>query len=58
MMNNDVAASAMKALPPVGMNLWQWFANHDINWWMAAATIGYIGLQAYYLIRNNGRRVE
>jgi hypothetical protein len=56
MMKNDIAASIVKAAPPTGTNLWLWLASHDINWWVAAATIGYIGLQVYYLIRNKGSR--
>ena len=53
---NDLAASAVKAAPPIGANWWFWFTGHDINWWVALATIAYICLQAFYLIRNNGRR--
>jgi hypothetical protein len=33
-----------------------WLTGHDINWWVAVATIAYIGLQAYYLIKNKGKR--
>ncbi len=54
-MKSDLAASAVKSMPPVGMNFWLWLQSHDINWWVAAATLAYIGLQAYYLIRNKGR---
>jgi hypothetical protein len=52
----EMAASAVKATPPVGANVWLWLAGHDINWWVALLTIGYIVLQAFYLIKNNGRR--
>jgi hypothetical protein len=52
----DAIASAAKAGPPVGANLWLWLSGHDINWWVAAATIFYIGLQSYYLVRNKGRK--
>jgi hypothetical protein len=31
-----------------------WLTTHDINWWVAVATIAYIGLQAYYLIQEQG----
>lgn len=55
-MKNDIAASVVKSAPPTGVNLWIWLSGHDINWWVAAATIGYIGLQAYYLVRYKGRR--
>lgn len=52
----DIVASAAKTAPPVGANWWLWVQSHDINWWVAATTIFYIGLQAYYLIRNKGQR--
>lgn len=52
----DITASTAKAAPPIGANWWLWLQSHDINWYVAAATIVYIGLQAYYLIRNNGHR--
>lgn len=49
---HDLAASAAKAAPPVGANYWFWLTNHDINWYVAAATIVYIGLQSYVLLRD------
>ncbi|WP_241300742.1 hypothetical protein [Burkholderia cenocepacia] len=55
-MKNDLAVSAAKAAPAVGSNFWLWLTNHDINWWVAVATIAYIGLQAYYLVKNKGKR--
>lgn len=51
----DIAASAVKTVPPVGANYWFWLTGHDINWYVAVATIFYICLQAFYLIRNGGR---
>lgn len=55
---NDIASSVAKAAPPLGANWWLWLQSHDINWYVAAATIVYIGLQAFYLVRNGGRRSE
>ncbi|WP_070105622.1 hypothetical protein [Burkholderia plantarii] len=55
-MRSDLASSAAKAAPAIGGNYWLWLTSHDINWWVALATLCYIGLQAYYLIRNKGRR--
>ncbi len=55
-MKNDLAVSAAKAAPAVGSNFWLWLTGHDINWWVAVATIAYIGLQAYYLVKNKGKR--
>lgn len=55
-MKDNVVASAVKSAPPIGVNGWLWLSSHDINWWVAAATIFYIGLQSFYLIRNKGRK--
>lgn len=55
-MKSEVVASAAKAAPAVGSNFWLWLTNHDINWYVALATLVYIGLQAYYLIKNKGKR--
>ncbi len=55
-MKNDLVASAVKVAPAVGGNFWLWLTGHDINWWVAVATIAYIGLQAYYLVKNKGKR--
>jgi hypothetical protein len=63
-MNKEIVKSAMQSAPPVGVSGWQWWnwvAGHDLNWYLAAlvsvATLFYIGLQSYYLIKNKGRRV-
>lgn len=53
---NQAASDAMKVAPAIGANWWFWFSSHDINWWTALATIAYIILQAYYLIKNKGRK--
>ena len=55
-MKSDVVASAVKAAPAIGGNFWLWLTSHDINWYVALATLGYIGLQAYYLIKNKRKR--
>ncbi|WP_258048551.1 hypothetical protein [Burkholderia anthinoferrum] len=55
-MKSDLATSAAKVAPAVGSNFWLWLTSHDINWWVAVATIAYIGLQAYYLVKNKGKR--
>jgi hypothetical protein len=63
-MKNEIAKSAAQALPPIGVNSWQWWnwvSGHDMNWYLTAcvsvATLFYIGLQSFYLIRNNGKKV-
>ena len=53
---NDLAASVAKVAPPVGANYWLWLSSHDVNWWVAIFTIGYICLQAFFLIKNKGRK--
>jgi hypothetical protein len=55
-MKSEIIASAVKAAPAVGSNFWLWLTSHDINWYVALATLGYIGLQAGYLIKNKGKR--
>ncbi|WP_112177128.1 hypothetical protein [Paraburkholderia unamae] len=56
MNRSDLAASVVKAAPAVGGNFWLWLQSHDINWWVALLTAGYILLQAFYLIKNGGRK--
>jgi hypothetical protein len=63
-MKNDIAKAAAQSIPPVSVNGWQWWnwmAGHDLNWYLAVmvsvATLFWIGLQSYYLIRNNGKKV-
>lgn len=63
-MKNDIAKAAVQSAPPIGatgFQWWQWFNSHDLNWYLAAlvsvATLFYIGLQSYYLIKNNGKKV-
>jgi hypothetical protein len=60
-MKNDIVKSVAASSPPVGINLWQWFGTHDLNWYLSAmvsvATLIYIALQVYYLRRNNGKKV-
>lgn len=51
-MKSDLVASAAKAVPPVGANLWFWFASHDINWVVAIFTLVYLGLQIFVLVRD------
>lgn len=48
----DLGASAAKAVPAVGANWWFWFSTHDINWFVALATLVYISLQVYVLVRD------
>lgn len=55
-MKNEIAKSVVQTTPPIGGNLWIWLSSHDINWWVALATIAFIGLQSYYLIRNKGQK--
>jgi len=52
----DYTTCALKNAFPMGANYWLWLTSHDINWYVAAATIAYIGLQAFYLIKNKGMK--
>lgn len=51
-MKDDIAASAVKVSPAVGANAWLWLTGHDINWYVAAATLAYVLLQGYVLVRD------
>lgn len=53
-----VASEVVKASPAVGANAWLWLTHHDINWFVALATLIYIGLQAYVLVRDRIFRDE
>lgn len=59
-MRNGISKSVSQAAPPIGVNMWQWFGAHDLNWYLSSlvsiATILYIGMQVYYLRRNNGKK--
>lgn len=46
------AGEALKSVPAVGANAWLWLTNHNLNWWVALATLIYIALQAYVLVRD------
>lgn len=58
LMRSDLVASAAKAAPPVGANLWIWFTSHDINWVVAIFTLVYLGLQIFVLVRDKLLRRE
>lgn len=60
-MKNEITKSVAQSALPAGVNGWQWWnwiSGHDLNWYLAAlvsvATLFFIGLQSYYLIRNKG----
>ena len=52
MVKNDITTSIAKAAPPTAANFWLWLVAHDINWWVAVATLIYVGLQGYVLVRD------
>lgn len=54
-MKQDLAASAAKAMPVVGGNYWLWLSSHDINWWVAVATLAYIGASFVFALRKDRR---
>lgn len=51
-MKDDIASSVLKTGPAVGANFWLWLNSHDINWFVAMATLIYIALQGYVLVRD------
>jgi|GEM_PF-2448407 len=54
-MRQDLAASAVKGAPVAGGNFWIWLNDHDINWWVAVATLVYIGASFVLALRKDRR---
>ncbi|CAG9262243.1 hypothetical protein [Paraburkholderia caribensis] len=54
-MKQDLAASAVKGAPVAGGNFWIWLNGHDINWWVAVATLAYIGTSFVLALRKDRR---
>lgn len=51
-MQNEAVPILARVTPPVASNAWIWLETRDINWWVAAATLVYVGLQVYVLVRD------
>ncbi|MEM5371960.1 hypothetical protein V4C53_38900 [Paraburkholderia azotifigens] len=54
-MRQDLAASAVKGAPVAGGNFWIWLNGHDINWWVAVATLAYIAASFVLALRRDRR---
>lgn len=55
-MKDEIAVAAAKAAPPVAVTSSHVMFNLTLNDWVALATLFYIGLQAFFLIRKELRR--
>ena len=49
-MKSDIAHESLKSAPPVAVTGWAWMNGLSLNEVVALATLGYIVLQAGYLI--------
>ena len=49
-MKTDIAQESLKAAPPVAVSASVWMVGLSLNEVVLLATLGYIGLQAAYLI--------
>ena len=49
-MKQEVAQEAVKSAPPVAITGFAWMNGLTLNEMVALATLGYIGLQALYLL--------
>lgn len=49
-MKGDIAQEGLKAAPPVAVSASVWMGGLTLNEVVLLATLGYIGLQAAYLI--------
>lgn len=47
-----VGTEILKMTPPTAANFYIWLTSHDINWYVALATLIYISLQTYVIIRD------
>ncbi|SAK69415.1 hypothetical protein AWB80_03562 [Caballeronia pedi] len=56
-MKEDFLVNMSKGAPVVGGNFWLWLSSHDINWWVAVATLAYIGSSFVFAWRKD-RRAE
>jgi hypothetical protein len=55
-MKDEITVAAAKAAPPVAVTSSHVMFNLTLNDWVALATLVYIGLQAFFLIRKELRR--
>lgn len=55
-MKEEIAAAATRAAPPVAVTGTQWIFDLTLNQWVQVATLAYIVLQAFFLIRNEMRK--
>jgi len=54
-MKEELTAAAAKVAPPVAVTGANMFFGFTLNEWVAIATLGYIALQAFVLIRKEFR---
>ena len=46
------AGDFLKMAPPTAANFYIWLTSHDINWYVALATLLYVSLQIYVIARD------
>jgi len=51
-MKEELSTAAAKAAPPVAVTGSSVFLDLTLNDWVAIATLAYLALQAFFLIRN------
>lgn len=47
---------ALKAIPAVGVTAWDALASAPVEKWVSAATLVYVVLQMFYLVRDRRRK--
>lgn len=55
-MKEEIAAASAKAAPPVAVTGSQVFFDLTLNDWVAVATLVYLALQAFVLVRSELRK--
>jgi hypothetical protein len=55
-MKNEITTASAKAAPPIAVTGSQMLFDLTLNEWVAIATLIYIALQAFFLVRNEMRK--
>jgi hypothetical protein len=55
-MKDDITVATVKAAPPVAVTAYNYVLGMPIEKWVSVATLIYIILQAYFLVRDKMRK--
>lgn len=55
-MKDQITSAAMKSSPPVAVTLWHYLLNLPVEKWVSFATLIYVLLQGFFLVRNEMKK--